>query len=141
MTDSCASLVLVVDDDEDFLEMTREVLEAGGYRVACAGDPDSALKMVANEKPQIVITDLMMESMGSGFSLSRKIKETPHCRDVPVIIVTAAGARLGYNFVPRNPEDLTAMRADAFFEKPVPPKDLLAKIAHLLQGDKEEERS
>ena len=127
-----APLVLLVDDDQDFLEMTRGVLETGGYRVACAHDAEAALEAMMKEKPKLVITDLMMQTMGSGFSLSRKLKETPHCRDVPVIIVTAAGARLGYDFIPRNPEDLAAMHADAFFEKPVLPGELLAKVADLL---------
>jgi len=128
-------LLLVVDDDEDFLEMTRHVLEAGGYRVACAPDAEVALETMIKEKPELVITDLMMQAMGDGFSLSRRIKECPACSDVPVIIVTAAGRRLGYDFVPRNPEDLAAMRADAFFEKPVHPEALLAKIADLLGED------
>ena len=125
-------LVLIVDDDQDFLEMTRCVLETGGYRVACAGDAGAALDTITREKPDLVVTDLMMQSMSSGFSLSRKIKETPHCRDVPVVIVTAAGSRLGYDFVPRRPEDLTAMYADAFIEKPIVPEQFLAEIAGLL---------
>jgi len=127
------ALVLVADDDRDFLEMTRGVLEAGGYRVACARDAHAALETVMKERPQLVITDLMMQAMDAGFSLARKIKELPGCSGLPVIIVTAAGRRLGYDFVPRDPEDLVAMRADAFFEKPVPLEALLAKIADLLR--------
>ena len=132
MTSNQAPLVLIVDDDQDFLEMTRDVLETGGYRVACAHDPEAALATITKEKPELVITDVMMQEMGAGFSLSRRIKEFPGCSNVPVIIVTAAGRRLGYDFVPRNPQDLAAMRADAFFEKPVRPGALLAKIADLL---------
>ena len=132
MTEEVA-LVLVADDDRDFLEMTRGVLETGGYRVACARDAQAALETVMKEKPQLVITDLMMQAMDAGFSLARKIKELPGCSELPVIIVTAAASRLGYDFAPRTPEDLAAMRADAFFEKPVPPETLLAKIADLLR--------
>ena len=126
------AVVLIVDDDQDFLEMTRSILEAGGFRVASACDPDTALDMMMEERPDLVVTDLMMQTMGSGFSLSRKIKESPHWRDLPVIIMTAMGSRLGYDFVPRNPDDLAAMHADAFIEKPVSPEELLAKIADLL---------
>ena len=127
-----APLVLIVDDDQDFLEMTRNVLETTGYRVACAHDAEEALETIAEGGPALVITDLMMKAMATGFSLSRRIKESPGCSEVPVIIVTAAGSRLGYDFVPRSSHDLAAMCADAFFEKPVPPKALLAKIADLL---------
>ena len=132
MTSTQAPLILVVDDDQDFLQMTRDALEAGGYRVACAHDADAALKVVLADRPALVITDLMMQSMGEGFSLSRRIKGSAGCADVPVIIVTAAGRRLGYDFVPRQPQDLVAMRADAFFEKPVPCEALLAKVGDLL---------
>ena len=138
--DGQSPLVLIVDDDQDFLEITRGVLERGGYRVACAPDPGEAWGMVMKDRPDLVITDLMMQTMSSGFSLSRKIKETPHCRDVPVIIMTAAGSRLGYDFVPRNLGDLAAMHADAFLEKPMLPEDLLAQVADLLCGGGKEKR-
>jgi len=95
MTSNQAPLVLIVDDDQDFLEMTREVLETGGYRVACADDAKAALETMIREKPELVITDVMMQAMDAGFSLARKIKELPGCSGLPVIIVTAAGRRLG----------------------------------------------
>jgi len=131
---SQSPLVLIVDDDRDFREMTRWVLESGGYRVACAADPQSALTLVSREQPALVITDLMMGAMSAGFSLSRTIKESPSGREVPVIIVTAAGSRAGYDFVPRGAEDLAAMHADAFVEKPWLPENLLAEVARLLAG-------
>jgi len=141
VTDMHAPLVLVVDDDQDFLEMTRAVLEKGGYRVACAADPKTALDMMIGEVPDLVITDLMMQNLGSGFSLSRRIKETPHLQNVPVIIVTAAASRLGYDFAPRNAADLAAMSADAFIEKPMSPKELLARTDGLVGGGEREKRS
>ena len=131
--------ILIVDDDQDFLDMTRGVLEAAGYRVACACGSQAALEMMASEKPQLVIADLMMRAMDSGFALSRKIKEDPRFRDVPLIIVTAVAARVGYDFAPHKPEDLAAMHADAFFEKPVLTGRLLAKIGELLGRGLEEE--
>jgi len=134
-------LVLVVDDDQDFLEMTRAVLETGGYRVACALDRKAALKILVSDRPHLVITDLMMQSKGAGFLLSQKIKETSPCHDVPVIIMTAAGSRVGYDFAPRNAGELAAMHAGAFIEKPWSPEDLLAKVADLLGNKRKEVRS
>ena len=139
MTSNQTPLILIVDDDQDFLEMTRDVLQTGGYRVACAHNAEAGLETMIKEKPELVITDLMMQAMGAGFSLSRRIKEFPGCSDVPVIIVTAASRRLGYDFVPRNPDELAAMHADAFLEKPLVPEALLARIANLLTGREEEE--
>jgi len=136
--DPTAPLILVVDDDDDFLEITRRVLEGEGYRVVCACDPAAAVGEMEREKPSLAITDLMMQALGSGFSLSQRIKDDTRFRDVPVVIVTAVGSSLQYDFTPRGPADLAAMGADAFFDKPVEPKALLAKVRELLgRGDAE----
>lgn len=127
-----APLIMVVDDDPDFRAMTREVLLSAGYRAACVADHAAALDLMRDLKPQLVITDLMMSALDSGFSLARAIKEDPQLRDTPVIVVTGVAAKLGYDFTPRHLQELAAMRADAFFRKPVLPGDLLAKIAELL---------
>lgn len=125
-------LITLVDDDRDFLEMNRGVLEAGGYRVVCHTDADEAWKSIRSHKPALVITDLMMKSLDSGFSLARRIKGDPDLPKLPVIIVTAVGARRGLDFAPRSHEELAAMGADAFFDKPVTPRDLIAKVEELL---------
>ena len=84
------------------------------------------------ERPHVVITDVMMAGLDSGFSFSRQIKEDPLLAGIPVIIVTAISSRRGFNFNPRTPEELAAMHADAFLGKPVAPLDLLAKIQELV---------
>ncbi|MBM4040411.1 MAG: response regulator [Planctomycetes bacterium] len=125
-------LVLLVDDDRDFLEMTSHVLEAAGYRTACASDPAAALDAMTREKPSLVVSDLMMKALDSGFSLARQIKADPNLRGVPVVLATAIASRLGMDFTPRTREDLAAMHADAFLEKPLRPADLLATVGRLL---------
>ena len=109
-----APLIMVVDDDLDFLEIQRHVIEAGGYRVSCASDPHDALRKMERDRPEVVVTDLMMTSLDSGFSLARRLKRDPRFKNIPVVIVTAIGGQRGYDFVPRSPEDLEAMNADAF---------------------------
>ena len=128
-----APLVLLVDDDRDFLEMTSHVLEAAGYRTVCAADPAAALEAMARETPSLVVTDLMMKALDSGFSLARAIQADERLRHVPVVVVTAIATRLGYDFAPRQAADLAAMGATAFFEKPIPPGKLLAEIDKLLR--------
>jgi two-component system response regulator GlrR len=122
--------ILLVDDDRDFLEMNRGVLEARGYRVRCAGDPRAALVAADAERPDLVVTDLMMDRLDAGFSLARAVKERHP--GVPVILVTAVSVQRGYDFRPRGGVDLAAMHADAYFDKPVDPAALTAKIAELL---------
>jgi len=107
-------------------------LEAADYRVICASDPQSGLQRATEEKPALVITDLMMAALDSGFSLSEQIKADARLGDVPILIITAIDSRLGISFRPEKPEDLATMHADAYLEKPVAPQDLLAKVRDLL---------
>jgi CheY-like chemotaxis protein len=130
--ESAEAYILCVDDDADFLEFYREVLGAGGYRVSCFTNLTEALGRMKEIVPSLVVTDLMMDSLSAGFTFSRTIKESERYRQVPVIVVTAIGGQRGFNFSPRNPEDLKAMSADAYFDKPVPPEVLLAKVKELL---------
>ncbi len=122
--------ILLVDDDRDFLEQNRGVLAARGYRVEGFADPGEALRAAEAEAPDLVVSDLMMEALNSGFSLARAIKS--RWPRVPVILVTAAASQRGFDVRPRASEDLAAMNADAFFDKPVDPAALIAKVEELL---------
>jgi CheY-like chemotaxis protein len=124
--------IVLVDDDRDFLEMNRSVLEARGYGVSCYSDPEQALSAIRASRPALVITDLMMKDMDSGFSLARALKSDESLSGVPVILVTAVASQKGFDFRPRTAEDLGAMNADAFFDKPVSPAALVAKVEELL---------
>jgi CheY-like chemotaxis protein len=124
--------IMLVDDDQDFLSMNRSILERRGLRVVAATSPRAALEAMGRERPDLVVTDLMMSDLDAGFSLSRAIKENPATAGIPVVIVTAASSQRGFDFRPRSAEDLAAMRADAFLDKPVSPAALLAKIEELL---------
>lgn len=132
MTEANITL-LVIDDDIDFLQWSRCILEAGGYRVLSCSDAETALAEMAHHPPALVMTDLMMKSLDAGFSLAERIKNDPRFAAIPVIIITAAASQRGFDFRPQNPEDLEAMQADAFFCKPVEPKKLLDSIQLLLE--------
>jgi CheY-like chemotaxis protein len=132
MTEQQSALILIVDDDYDFLEITRLVLERAGYRVMAAAEPKQALAVMQKEKPDLVITDLMMTSLDSGFLFARAIKEDPRYADVPVIISTSVSSALGLDFRPRTDEERAHMNVDAYFDKPLDHSRLLATIAGLL---------
>jgi len=131
--------VVLVDDDIDFIEINRRVLEAKGYRALCYSNAKEALEGMESEQPDLVITDLMMRALDSGFSFSQKIKE--RFRSVPVIIVTAVGSRLGYDFHPQTSAELRAMHVDAYFDKPISPELLTAKVEELLKSSIGEHRN
>jgi CheY-like chemotaxis protein len=131
--------IALVDDDTDFIEMNRSVLEAKGYVVLCYTNAEEALVGIKKERPDLIITDLMMKTLDSGFSFSQRIKEDPRFGGIPLVIVTAIGSKLGYDFSPRNPEELEEMHADAYFDKPVSAGALIAKVEELLQSGMGEE--
>ncbi len=132
MTSDRRALILIVDDDYDFLELNRMILERAGFRVVTAAEPQQALAKMAKEKPDLVISDLMMTSLDSGFSFARTIKEDPNYAGIPVIITTSVSSALGLDFRPRSDVDMAEMHIDAYFDKPPDPTRLLSKITELL---------
>ena len=132
MTDDKSALILIVDDDYDFLELNRLVLERAGYRVATAAEPKQALALMEQEKPALVITDLMMTTLDSGFLFARALKEDERYAAIPVIIATSVSSALGLDFRPRTAEDHANMFVDAYFDKPLDRARLLDTIAGLL---------
>jgi CheY-like chemotaxis protein len=133
MTTDKPALILIVDDDYDFLQINRLILERAGYRVATAAEPKQALVRMQEERPDLVITDLMMTSLDSGFLFARTVKEDPRYADVPVIIATSVSSALGLDFSPRTDDDRAEMHVDAYFDKPLDPARLLAAISELLR--------
>jgi CheY-like chemotaxis protein len=125
--------IFLIDDDIDFLEVNACILEQQGYCVVSFSNPQRALAQVIQEPPDLVVTDLMMSAFDSGFSVAKHIKEDPRVAHIPVMIVTAVSSQLGFNFAPRNPEELKAMHADAFMSKPLSPKTFVEKIEELLE--------
>jgi CheY-like chemotaxis protein len=135
------SFILIVDDDVDFLELTRRLLERNGYKTRCCGNPERALALMAVEKPALIVSDLMMDALDSGFSFSRSLKTDPRFTDIPIIIVTAISSRRGFAFRPESDKDLEAMHISAFFEKPYDPARFLATVSNLFQSSTGEQVS
>ena len=125
--------IFLIDDDVDFLEVNTYILENQGYCVESFSNPQRALAQMVLERPDLVVTDLMMSSFDSGFSVAKHIKEDPRLAHIPVMIVTAVSSQLGFNFAPRNPEELKAMYADAFMSKPLSSTTFVEKIEELLE--------
>ena len=126
------TLILLVDDDPDFIEINRHILEPAGYQVDCAEDPQAAWDKMQERAPALVVTDLMMANLDSGFSFAQRIKSDERFCSIPVIIVTGVGNQAGFDFTPKTPEDLRAMHADAFLTKPVRAAELIEKVGSLL---------
>ena len=131
-------LIYVIDDDSDSLEIASRILEKGGLRVLGFSDPADALKEMETRIPDMIVSDLMMDSLHSGFAFSNQVKSDEKTKHVPIVMMTAAGGALGFDFGPRGSEDLKAMNVDAFFNKPLRSEPFLAKIWELLSRSRTE---
>jgi sulfhydrogenase subunit alpha len=126
--------ILVIDDDADFTESVRSLLEAEGYEVFAAASGTAGLRHLAQVRPHAILLDVMMESTTEGYGVSDAIKhhdEYAAHRDVPVLMVSSIQESPDERF-PRAPEtDL--IRPDRYFTKPLDiPKflDVLARVTH-----------
>jgi CheY-like chemotaxis protein len=126
-------LIIIVDDDFDSLEIIRHILEPAGYRTLCFTEPMEALQHMAIEKPRLVITDLMMKFIDTGFAFSRQIRFDSRFSNIPIILITAAFSQRRFAVQPQSKKDTEKMGIDAFFDKPVAPDDLLGKVQELLE--------
>lgn len=121
--------ILVVDDDPDFVEVTRIVLEKAGHIVESAADGGEALQKIAAGAPDLIVLDVIMSSVLEGVSVVRKLAEHPDFRDVPVIMVTSIA---NTDYAELFPTDET-IHLDAFLTKPVAPDLLVEEVSRLLK--------
>ncbi len=122
--------ILIVDDDPDFVEYTRTVLETAGYQVVSAGNSDQGMRVLSREKPDLVVLDVIMSSILDGLSMSQRMAEDPELRDVPIVMVTSIA---NTDYLALFPTD-ESIHIDAFLTKPIAPSELLRQINRLLDG-------
>ncbi len=121
--------ILLVDDDDVFVEAVTAVLESR-YRVRRAANGSEALQMIGEERPDLVILDVMMDHLSEGFDVARKLKKDPATADLPIIMLT--GVDQVYNV--RMEVDESWVPCERYLEKPVAPDVLLGHVAEVL-GD------
>jgi len=127
-----AAKVLLVDDDPDFLEQHRLMLEGMGFAVVTAESSAAAVEVADRERPEAFVLDLMMEQADSGARLSRTLRRDPRFRRAPIVLLTSVSDEMGFEFH-RNPQEvLEWMKADAWFDKPAPVGELAATLRRLL---------
>jgi two-component system, chemotaxis family, response regulator PixH len=118
--------VLVVEDTPSERELICGYLREGGYQVVSAGDGQEALQKLEAEKPQLVVTDLVMPGM-SGLELCRYIKKNPDTQKIRVIACTSKNQEL---------DRLWGMKqgVDIYLTKPFMREDLLQAVRSLVVG-------
>jgi CheY-like chemotaxis protein len=122
------SRILIVDDDPDFVEMTRIVLEQQGYEIDSASNGSEALQAIRADKPDLVVLDVIMSSILDGLSVTQELQDDPKHQDIPILMVTSIA---NTDYAALFPTD-EYVHIGAFLTKPVAPDQLLQQIDKLL---------
>ncbi len=122
--------VLIVDDDPDFREFVRIVLESHGYRVLEAADGPSGLALMRDCRPNLVLLDAMMSYELAGIGIIRTVRNDPEVSHTPLILISAVLSDDEDRFLPADERSMV----DRFLTKPISPDELLAVVADVLTG-------
>ncbi len=125
--------ILIVDDDPDYIDVLKTILESEQYNVVTAADRTEGMEEIKAEKPDLAILDVMMSTWQDGFEMSRQLKKDPQLKDMPVLMLTAVEKRTGIGFK-STAGDPTWLAVDAFLDKPVELQVLLAEVKKLLSN-------
>jgi CheY-like chemotaxis protein len=121
--------ILVVDDDPDFVETTRIVLEREGHTIASAAGGGEALDKIAEDTPDLIILDVIMDSVLEGLSVSRELSQHSDYRDIPIVMITSIPDT---DYAELFPTD-EYVHLDTFLTKPVAPDRLVKEVDRLLK--------
>ncbi len=124
--DSGPGHLLIVEDDPDILNLLKTTLSFHGYRVTTARNGQEGLDAVQNERPTIIIADILMPKL-DGFGLVNRLRIDPKTRDIPVMLVTATYVTEEDKVFAQN------IGATRFIQKPIDMEKFLATVRELIQ--------
>lgn len=123
--------ILIIDDDPDITEAMKIILENQGYATDSAKDGSKGMERIKATNPDLIILDVMMNTLREGFLLSRELKKDPNYKHIPILMVTSAKEKTGIDFETAA-GDGTWLPVEGFLNKPVEPEALLGKVRNLL---------
>lgn len=122
------SKILVVDDDPAFLLICRSILETEGYQVLEATNGSKALEVVRQERPDLVLLDVMMSTTLEGVDVSKEMEADPNLKDVPIVMISSIATS---EYASAFPDD-EHIPIDAWITKPIQPEMLLKTVRRFL---------
>ena len=126
--------ILLVDDDPSFLEATSNVLESFGYQTRRAMSLKACFDELQKELPDLMILDVMMARMDTGFEISRKVKADDKTRQIPILMLTAVDKKYPFDFGDSAGEP-DWLPVDDFLDKPVEAMELVKHVRKLLKEE------
>ena len=122
--------ILLIDDDPDFVEAVKVIVESGGYNVRVAYDGKEGLAAVEEEQPDLIVLDVMMPVM-NGHEACTKLKSDEKTAGIPIILLTAVADRVTTSTYTHR--DMLESEAEDYLPKPVEPAELLELIKSWLK--------
>ena len=119
-----SKLILAVEDQEDNMQILRDLITSAGYEMIEAENGKDALAAVTKRRPDLILMDIQIPII-DGYEVTRRIKADPALRSIPIIAVTSHAIGGGE-------EKARAAGCDHFVAKPYSPRQLLAKIRQCL---------
>lgn len=124
--------ILLIEDEEDIAALIKLQAELSGYKLHVEVDGVNGYRAVEREKPDLVLLDIMLPGQ-NGFDICRKIKNNPHLKNIPVIVLSAKNEELDVLLG-------LELGADDYVAKPFSPKILMSRIKAVLRRGKENEK-
>ena len=125
------SKILIIDDDCDYAESLKTVLEARSHHVMWAPDSVTGMEMIESSLPDLIILDIMMSTMGEGLHLAYRLKSDPEYARIPILMLTGIAQRTGIKFDPQ--DDSEFLPVDDYMEKSSKLDVLCAHISRMLK--------
>lgn len=118
--------ILLIDDEDDFHDIIRQILTPQGYQILSAYDGKEGLAAIRRERPDLVLLDVNMPLM-DGYAVCRQARVEPEIADIPILMLTIRR---------RDEEIISGLDggADGYLVKPFEPEELLARIRGLLKS-------
>jgi len=115
--------ILMVEDDRDFVNAVKAILSSQPFTVDVAHTRKDAMQKIEEEKPDLLLLDIMLDEVDDGFTICRELKSDPEYWSIPILAMSAISKEAGLD-----PGLGEHFKADDFLEKPVKAVDLLEKI-------------
>ena len=117
--------ILIIDDEPDFQDILRQVLEPAGYALLSALDGPSGLALMRRERPDLIVLDVNLP-LQDGYAVCREIRGDDEFADIPIVMITIRG---------RDAEIISGLEcgADDYLAKPFKPRELTTRIRNLLR--------
>ncbi len=128
--------ILIIDDDRDLVNTIRIILESRDYGVRAAHNGDEGYAAITEKIPDLIILDVMMSTDTDGFDLAYKLKNSPHHRDIPILMLSSFPQKMAE----KGPESFQHILGEGwpvteFHEKPIDPDELLDAVEDILREE------